>query len=135
MSEFQERPPLQTPNQSEGWPAVIALLQVVLQESHRQALQIAGLHKDIQNYSSEIQQLAKILRDDGPNSLIIRIALLEQLAKDNVEIKKMLDNRSLESEKGRWSLSGVVATAAFSLLGIIITALLALLVKGAGVKP
>ena len=92
---------------------------------------IAELKREVQGATQEIVSLTRILRGaNGNDSLIVRIALLEQALVSSTaslqDLRKALEARQAEDQKGKWQLVGVVIAGVMALLSALFTALLAL---------
>ena len=117
-------------------PGIFVMLQSNLEKTTQQAALMAELRRDVQDVTTQIQGLTRILRGDGngEKGLVTRILLVERaLGESNnalVGLKETLDKRNVEDLKGRWSIAQSAVVAIGTLLTAIISALLLRLISG-----
>lgn len=115
----------------EGLTGVLGMLQTVMNNGQAQAASIADLQRAQEAVAREVSNLTRIIRgNNGNDSLVVRIALLEQAinlsASSFQEVRKALEARQAEDQKGRWQLVGVIIAGVLALLSAAFTALLAI---------
>lgn len=115
----------------EGLTGMLNMLQTVMNNGQTQAASIADLQRAQEAVAREVSNLTRIIRgSNGNDSLLVRIALLEQAinlsASSFQEVRKALEARQAEDQKGRWQLVGVIIAGVLALLSAAFTALLAM---------
>jgi hypothetical protein len=121
------------------WTAALyALIQTSFSDVRTHSLAILDLQRrldEIQRQQSdtvkEIGTITRILRgSNGSDSLFVKIALLEQALSSTtsslLELRKALEARQAEDQKGKWQLAGVIAAGLLALVSAVFTALLAI---------
>lgn len=125
--------PHSVPRVEEGLPKVLALLEVMLQEAHRQATNIALMHRDLQEMASQLTSLARILRDDGQASLIVRTALLEKqistVTSDIASMKQSSESRDMQQDQGRADLNKAIIASGLAFVAGVLVAILSALFR------
>lgn len=114
---------------------IYALVQTTLQETNKQAIQLESLSKDVRGLIEQVSGMATILRGpgNGERGIVWRMSMLEQASsatrEDVHEVKKALETRVTEDQRGRWTLTQTVIVAIIGALGLIAGAVISGLLK------
>lgn len=111
--------------------AIVTLLNSVLQQQQAQNTTVALIQRDLLELKNQVTASNKILREgNGQPSLLTRAALTEEALKNSTasiqELKKTLEARELESEKGKWQLITSIVAAMLGLISAAIAAYIGL---------
>ena len=115
----------------EGLTGILGMLQTVMNNGQAQAASIADLQRAQDSVARDVSNLIRNIRgNNGSDGLLVKIALLEQsinsLASSLTDVRKALDARQAEDQKGRWQLVGIIIAGVLALLSAAFTALLAM---------
>lgn len=113
-----------------GKDGLYTMVQTVLQQAQTQAITIAIIQRDLSDVKSESVKLASLIREGqaGQPSLLVRSALIEKTLAETgssmQELRKMLEARAAEDQKGRWQIVATVISGVLALASAIVVALL-----------
>lgn len=120
-------------------PGVYAFLAEILKrqdEGNQQRIHIVEMQRDLKAVGEELRVLVRAVRGDGngERGLAVRMVLVEQeMAKTTSILEnliKVIETRSTEAEKGKWTLTNTVVLAIFTLLSAVVAAVVTHAFKG-----
>lgn len=123
--------PSETSNTPVTPESLTALIQTVLQQSQSQAITIALIQRDLSDVKAEAIKTAALLKEGaaGQPSLLVRSALIEKTLHETSnsmqELRKMLETRAAEDQKGRWQVATTVISGLLALASAIVAGLIA----------